>query len=67
MIRDPVCGLPLSEPKEEFKAEVRGRTYYFCGKYCKRAFLQGKKIAFSLNGIVYSLTKGLLMGDPITP
>ncbi|TET28880.1 MAG: YHS domain-containing protein, partial [Candidatus Bathyarchaeum sp.] len=43
MIRDPVCGLPLIKTKEEFKAEVRGRTYYFCGEYCKRAFLRGKR------------------------
>ena len=46
MIRDPVCGLPLTEPKDEFKAEIRGKTYNFCGEYCKRAFLRGKKIAY---------------------
>jgi len=46
MFRDPVCGLPLTETKEEFKAEVRGQTYHFCGEYCKRAFLRGKRIAY---------------------
>ena len=72
MIRDPVCGLPLTEPKDEFKAEVRGRTYYFCGEYCKRAFLRGKKIAyFSMeiglsNDIhTYSGGLGVLAGDVI--
>ncbi|MDG6223622.1 MAG: alpha-glucan family phosphorylase [Candidatus Bathyarchaeota archaeon] len=72
MLRDPVCGMPLTEPKEEFKAEVRGKTYYFCGEYCKRSFLRGKKIAyFSMeigleNNIpTYSGGLGVLAGDVI--
>ena len=72
MIRDPVCGLPLTEPKEEFRAEVRGKTYHFCGEYCKRSFLRGKKIAyFSMeigldNDIhTYSGGLGVLAGDVI--
>ncbi|MCW8801873.1 MAG: alpha-glucan family phosphorylase [Candidatus Bathyarchaeota archaeon] len=72
MLRDPVCGLPLTDPKEEFKAEVRGRTYYFCGEYCKRSFLRGKKIAyFSMeigldqNIHTYSGGLGVLAGDVI--
>jgi starch phosphorylase len=72
MIRDPVCGLPLTEPKEEFKVEVRGRTYHFCGEYCKRSFLRGKKIAyFSMeigldqNIHTYSGGLGVLAGDVI--
>jgi starch phosphorylase len=72
MIRDPVCGMPLPEPKEEFKAEARGKTYYFCGEYCKHAFLRGKRIAyFSMeiglkNNIhTYSGGLGVLAGDVI--
>ena len=72
MIRDPVCGLPLTEIKKEFKAEVRGRTYHFCGEYCKRAFLRGKKIAyfcmeFGLNPDFHTYSGGLgvLAGDMI--
>lgn len=72
MIRDPVCGLPLTEPKEEFKAEVRGRTYHFCGEYCKRSFLRGKKIAYfcmeiGLNPKIHTYSGGLgvLAGDMI--
>lgn len=72
MIRDPVCGLPLTETKEEFDAEVRGRTYHFCGEYCKRAFLRGKKIAYfcmeiGLNPDIHSYCGGLgvLAGDMI--
>ena len=72
MIRDPVCGLPLSHTNKKFEAEVRGRTYHFCGEYCKRAFLRGKKIAyFSMeigldNDIhTYSGGLGVLAGDVI--
>ena len=72
MIRDPVCGLPLTEPKEEFTAEVRGRTYHFCGEYCKRSFLRGKKIAYFSMEIgldtdihTYSGGLGVLAGDVI--
>ena len=72
MIRDPVCGLPLAEPKEEYKAEVRGKTYYFCGEYCKHVFLHGNKIAyFSMeigldnNFHTYSGGLGVLAGDVI--
>jgi starch phosphorylase len=72
MIRDPVCGMPLTETKEEFRAEVRGRTYHFCGEYCKRAFLRGKKIAYfsmeiGLNNDFHTYSGGLgvLAGDMI--
>ena len=72
MIRDPVCGLPLAEPKEEYKAEVRGKTYYFCGEYCKHVFLHGNRIAyFSMeigldnNFHTYSGGLGVLAGDVI--
>ncbi len=72
MIRDPVCGLPLADTNKKFEADVRGRTYHFCGEYCKRAFLRGKKIAyFSMeigldNDIhTYSGGLGVLAGDVI--
>ena len=72
MIRDPVCGLPLTKTKEKFKIEVRGRTYHFCGEYCKRAFLKGKKIAYfsmeiGLNNNIHTYSGGLgvLAGDVI--
>jgi starch phosphorylase len=64
--------MPLTEPKEEFKAEVRGRTYHFCGEYCKRNFLKGKKIAYfcmeiGLNPDIHTYSGGLgvLAGDMI--
>ena len=72
MIRDPVCGLPLAESKEDYKTEVRGKTYHFCGEYCKRSFLRGKKIAYFSMEIglendvhTYSGGLGVLAGDVI--
>jgi starch phosphorylase len=72
MIRDPVCGLPLTKTNLEHKTVVRGKTYYFCGEYCKRAFLRGKKIAYFSMEIglkkdfhTYSGGLGVLAGDMI--
>ncbi|MBN1785197.1 MAG: alpha-glucan family phosphorylase [Candidatus Bathyarchaeota archaeon] len=72
MIIDPVCGLPLTEPKEEYKAEVRGKTYNFCGEYCKHVFLHGNRIAYFSMEIglekdfhTYSGGLGVLAGDVI--
>ena len=71
MIRDPVCGMPLTKPTEH-KAEVRGKTYHFCGEYCKHTFLQGKRIAYfcmeiglNNNFHTYSGGLGVLAGDMI--
>jgi starch phosphorylase len=64
--------MPLTTTKQEHKSEVRGKTYYFCGEYCKRAFLRGKKIAYFSMEIglkndfhTYSGGLGVLAGDVI--
>lgn len=38
MPRDPVCGM-YCDPEHSLKAEVGGKTYYFCSEECKRTFL----------------------------
>ena len=58
MIRDPVCGMPVDEEKKEFKVEVRGKTYYFCGAYDNRTFLEGSRIAY------FSMETALTDGIP---
>jgi len=72
VIRDPLCGMPVEPEKAKFKAEIRGRIYYFCSEYCKRRFLERPKIAyFSMEvGIkseipTYSGGLGVLAGDVI--
>ena len=72
IVKDPVCGVPIEPEKTEFKAEVRGRTYYFCCDNCKHIFLERSYIAyFSMEiGIrseipTYSGGLGVLAGDTI--
>jgi len=72
IVKDPACGLPLDSEKVEFKAEVRGRTYYFCSEHCMRSFLERPNIAyFSMEvGVksevpTYSGGLGVLAGDTI--
>jgi starch phosphorylase len=72
IMKDPICGVPLEPDKTDFKAEVRGRTYYFCCDNCRRIFLERSYIAyFSMEiGIrseipTYSGGLGVLAGDTI--
>ncbi|NOH02611.1 MAG: YHS domain-containing protein [Chloroflexi bacterium] len=38
MIKDPVCGMTLSESNAKAKLVYRGQTYYFCSMLCKHLF-----------------------------
>jgi len=38
LAKDPVCGMYVDESRAEFKATVRGTTYYFCSETCLREF-----------------------------
>jgi len=38
MGKDPICGMYVDEEKSPFKAEIRGRMYYFCSESCLRTF-----------------------------
>ena len=72
IVKDPICGVPIDSDKTEFKADVRGRTYYFCSDNCRRIFLERSYIAyFSMEiGIrseipTYSGGLGVLAGDTV--
>jgi Cu+-exporting ATPase len=39
LAKDPVCGMYVDEKTAEFKATVRGTTYYFCSHTCMKEFL----------------------------
>lgn len=39
MAKDPVCGMYVDEKTAEYKASVRGTTYYFCSQTCMKQFL----------------------------
>jgi len=36
--RDPVCGMSVQVASAEYRSEVSGQRYYFCGARCKRLF-----------------------------
>jgi len=72
MLRDPICGIPLGEEGTKYKAEVRGKTYYFCSDYCRHTYLEGSKVAYFSMEIglrsdipTYSGGLGVLAGDTI--
>ena len=35
---DPVCGMTVDPAKTTLRAELEGRTYWFCSPGCKRRF-----------------------------
>jgi YHS domain-containing protein len=37
-VKDPVCGMQVNEKTANYKAEIRGKTYYFCSPECKSSF-----------------------------
>jgi starch phosphorylase len=72
IVRDPVCGLPVDPERTNFKAEVRGKVYYFCSEDDMHSFLESSKIAyFSMEVAVkseiptYSGGLGVLAGDTV--
>ncbi|MBS7629733.1 heavy metal translocating P-type ATPase, partial [Candidatus Bathyarchaeota archaeon] len=40
MAKDPVCGMYVDENTSRLRADVHGRTYYFCSESCLRTFLK---------------------------
>ena len=38
MAKDLVCGMDVDEQTAVHKSAYNGKTYYFCGAGCKRAF-----------------------------
>ncbi len=61
MAKDPICGMYVDEAKAQFKAEVRGRIYYFCSESCMRTFLKPEAEIRNLKIMVaFSLALGIL-------
>lgn len=38
MEKDVVCGMEVDPASAQHKSEYDGKTYYFCGPGCKKAF-----------------------------
>ncbi len=37
-VKDPVCGMEVSDTKKAPSEEYKGKAYYFCSEYCKKTF-----------------------------
>jgi glycogen phosphorylase len=71
-VLDPVSGIPVDTERTPFKAEIRGRTYYFVDEQYMRKFLEGQRVAYFSMEIglrsdipTYSGGLGVLAGDTI--
>jgi len=38
MEKDPVCGMDVDTATSKLSAEHQGKTYWFCGPGCRKAF-----------------------------
>ena len=38
MVKDPVCGMKISEEAAATKLVYQGQSYYFCSTLCKQLF-----------------------------
>lgn len=37
-VKDPVCGMEVSDIKKAPSEEYKGKVYYFCSEHCKKTF-----------------------------
>ncbi|GAN35313.1 MAG: YHS domain-containing protein [Candidatus Brocadia sinica] len=37
-VKDPVCGMEVSDIKKAPREEYNGKVYYFCAEHCKKIF-----------------------------
>jgi len=62
LAKDPVCGMYVDEKTAEFKATVRGTTYYFCSHTCMKEFLAPEVEIMKLK---IAVTVGAILTVPI--
>ncbi len=37
-VKDPVCGMEVSNAKKALTEEYKGKIYYFCSEHCQKTF-----------------------------
>lgn len=42
-VKDPVCGMDVSDIKKAPSEEYKGKVYYFCSENCKKTFKKNPK------------------------
>jgi Cu+-exporting ATPase len=62
MAKDPVCGMYVDEKTAEYKATVRGTTYYFCSQTCMKEFLAPE---MEIRKLKISVAVGAILTVPI--
>jgi Cu+-exporting ATPase len=62
LAKDPVCGMYVDEETAEYKATVRGTTYYFCSQTCLKEFLAPE---VEIKRLKISVAVGAILTVPI--
>jgi Cu+-exporting ATPase len=62
MAKDPICGMYVDEKAAEYKATVRGITYYFCSQSCMREFMAPE---VEVGHLKISVVTGVVLSIPI--
>jgi Cu+-exporting ATPase len=62
LAKDPVCGMYVDEKTAEYKATVRGTTYYFCSQTCMKEFLAPE---VEIRRLKISVAVGAILTVPI--
>jgi Cu+-exporting ATPase len=62
MAKDPICGMYVDEKTAQYKATVRGTTYYFCSQTCMKEFMAPE---VEIRRLKISVILGVILSVPI--
>jgi Cu+-exporting ATPase len=62
MAKDPICGMYVDEKTAQYKATVRGTTYYFCSQTCMKEFMAPE---VEIRRLKMSVILGTMLSVPI--
>ena len=62
MAKDPICGMYVDEKTGEYKATIRGTTYYFCSQSCLKEFIAPE---VEIKRLKMSVVIGAILSVPI--
>ena len=62
MAKDPICGMYVDEKTAEYKATIRGTTYYFCSQSCLKEFITPE---VEIKRLKMSVVIGAILSVPI--
>jgi Cu+-exporting ATPase len=62
MAKDPVCGMYVDEKTAQYRAVVRGTTYYFCSQTCMKEFMAPE---VEIRRLKMSVILGVILSVPV--